>query len=171
MKENVLRKGIFIMATIQKSDKRMLRLYVEGNTVKKAEPYEYKELREEQIRIRENEKNQKLFFVKEFSQLNKWYVAFLILACCLTVAICVKYIRLKVTYITTQKQIVRLSDELNNIRRDNDAKYDAIKGSVDMQEVKRIATEEYGMVYPMEHQIRYYECDTPDYVKQFKEIP
>ena len=54
----------------------------------------------------------------------------------------------------------------------NDEEYDRIMGSVDMEEIKKIAMNELHMKYPDSGQVsNMIESTDSDYVRQYKEIP
>ncbi|MBQ7424991.1 MAG: cell division protein FtsL, partial [Lachnospiraceae bacterium] len=60
----------------------------------------------------------------------------------------------------------------NNLKQDNDEAYNRASGNVDLDEVKRIAIQEYGMTYATEGQIvRYSDEGGNDYVRQLAPIP
>lgn len=42
---------------------------------------------------------------------------------------------------------------------------------VDLEEIRRIATEELGMTYAAKDQVVLYESEESDYVRQYEEIP
>ena len=74
--------------------------------------------------------------------------------------------------ITTQVEtIARLESELNSLRLANDEELTRINSSVDLEEIKRIAIGELGMVYATEGQIVNYTNEGSDYVRQLGDIP
>ncbi|MDE5893171.1 MAG: cell division protein FtsL, partial [Acetatifactor sp.] len=56
--------------------------------------------------------------------------------------------------------------ELNNLRVANDEELSRITSGIDMEEVKRVAIGELGMVYPQEGQIILYSNEGRDYVRK-----
>ncbi len=69
------------------------------------------------------------------------------------------------------KQISSLESELNDLKLANDEAYNRITGSVDLEEVRRIAIQELGMTYAQEGQIITFKSENNDYVKQISSIP
>ncbi|MBR5046704.1 MAG: cell division protein FtsL, partial [Eubacterium sp.] len=60
----------------------------------------------------------------------------------------------------------------NNLKQDNDEAYNRANGNVDLDEIKRIAIQEYGMTYASEGQIISYSDEGgSDYVRQIAAIP
>ena len=65
-----------------------------------------------------------------------------------------------------------MESQLNNLKQDNDEAYNRANGNVDLDEVKRIAIQEYGMTYASEGQIvTYSDGGGNDYVRQVAPIP
>lgn len=104
-------------------------------------------------------------------QMNFGYVMFLTLAAIATVAICVNYLRLQARYTAVQKQSTNLEATLGSLRIENDAEYNRIISSVNLEDVKERAMNRLGMVYASEDQIVTYDATTPDYVKQYQAVP
>jgi len=75
-------------------------------------------------------------------------------------------------YITEQRLAVRQNQQtLQTLRGNNDALENALDASLDLEEIYRIATEEYHMVYPADDQIIYYQNTDNGYVRQYEDIP
>ena len=64
------------------------------------------------------------------------------------------------------EHIASQESELNNLKVANDEELCRITSSVDMEEVKRVAIGELGMVYPQEGQIITYSSEGRDYVRK-----
>ena len=64
------------------------------------------------------------------------------------------------------KAVASKEVQLSNLKEDNDATYNRIINSVDLEEVRRIAVEELGMVYAAEDQIVVYEHESRDYMRR-----
>ena len=62
-----------------------------------------------------------------------------------------------------------LQSELSNRRLANDEAYNRILNSIDLEEVKRIAIGELGMVYAQEGQIYNYDNEGNDYMRKITE--
>ncbi len=100
------------------------------------------------------------------------YLLFLSLAMVLMVGTLAWYISLQSEIKNSVKNIAVLESQLNNLKQDNDEAYNRANGNVDLDEVKRIAIQEYGMTYATEGQIvRYSDGGGNDYVRQLAPIP
>lgn len=94
------------------------------------------------------------------------YVAFLVLAMCVAGYVLIHYIQLQADITTATERIARQEKELNNLRVANDEELSRITSGVDLEEVKRVAIGELGMVYPQEGQIITYTNEGKDYVRK-----
>ncbi len=104
-------------------------------------------------------------------QMNIRYVLFLTAAAVFSVLICVNYIRLLSGYTALQKEGTALETQLSSLKLENDIAYNRIISSVNLEEVKDKAMNEFGMVYASAGQIVTYEAPGSDYVKQYTEVP
>ena len=65
-----------------------------------------------------------------------------------------------------------MEKQLNTLTKENDENYNRINGNIDLEEIRRIAIQEYGMRYVEEGQIvTYSDNGGMDYVRQTAEIP
>ncbi len=94
------------------------------------------------------------------------YVVFLVLAMCVAGYVLIHYIRLQADITTITEHIASQQKELNNLKVANDEELSRITSSVDMEEVRRVAIGELGMVYPQEGQIITYTNEGKDYVRK-----
>ncbi len=121
--------------------------------------------------------NERHFHVHETSRRRKHhmslgYLLFLSLAMIMMVGTLVFYISLQAQVKNSVKNIATLESQLNNLKQDNDEAYNRANGNVDLDEVKRIAIQEYGMTYATEGQIvTYSDGGGNDYVRQVAPIP
>ena len=100
------------------------------------------------------------------------YLLFLSLAMVLMVGTLAWYISLQSQVKNSVKNIATLESQLNNLKQDNDEAYNRANGNVDLEEVKRIAIQEYGMTYAGEGQVvTYSDGGGNDYVRQLAPIP
>ncbi len=99
------------------------------------------------------------------------YMVFLTVACILSVVICVLYLSLQSGVISKAARVNELQQEISELREANDAKYNNAKDSINIDEVKQEAIEEYGMVYASPDQVITYPDPQGDYMKQYGEIP
>lgn len=141
--------------------------YTEGNTVRKqqVENPNYND-DYELVRVRKVK-------AKEGLQMNMspLYFAFLIGAIAVTVAACMFLLDIQAEITTQNTNIASMEAELENLTADNNAKESRINSTINLDEIRRIATDELGMVYPTEGQVVYYETASLDYVKQFQDVP
>ncbi len=64
------------------------------------------------------------------------------------------------------KTVARRESELNQLKLANDEEYNRIISSINLEEVRRIAMGELGMVYAEEGQIITYEGNRSDYMRK-----
>ena len=64
-----------------------------------------------------------------------------------------------------------MQKELANLKEENNAKFNAVMDSVNLDEIRDRAQNQLGMVYASPEQIVEYDNPATDYVKQFEEIP
>lgn len=99
------------------------------------------------------------------------YTLFLAAASVLTLWVCAGYLKLQADNTARSKNIVALEEQLSDLRAENDDEYNRVTSSVDLEEVRRVAIDELGMVYAEADQVVLYDGDGSDYVKQYAEIP
>ncbi len=141
-------------------------MYVDGNTVRKLESVpERREERKPRTRSAVRQKRARAL------QMNLSYVVFLTAAAVITVMVCINYLKLQSQSTTYQKKVTSLNTQLSEMKLENDALYNSIVSSVDLEHVKEVAINELGMSYPSEDQIYTYQPSESDYVKQFQDVP
>ena len=99
------------------------------------------------------------------------YVTFLMVALVACAFFLVNYIQMQSQLTTKIAEVSRMESELNALKLANDEEYSRITSSVNLEEIKKIAIGELGMVYAQEGQIVYYNNEGSDYVRQFGDIP
>ena len=97
------------------------------------------------------------------------YVFFLVTALFASAFILINYIQLQAELTNLTKTVATKESELNSLKISNDETYNRIINRVDLEEVRRIAVEELGMVYAQEGQIIVYENETNDYMRKVSE--
>ena len=152
---------------VQIESKRQVRYtteVVDGNTVRieTASP----QIRERELRRTQVEHNR-----QRALSMNLHYVLFMTIAAVAVVAICIFYLRLQATSTKLQKKTVSLQTQLQDLQIENDIVYNEIVSGVDLEQVRKVATEDLGMTYPTQDQIVTYSAASSDYVKQYEEIP
>lgn len=99
------------------------------------------------------------------------YVTVLLAAFVLLCQSLISYIKLQSEINASVDRISVYEQRLNNLTLANDDEYSKMVNAIDLDEVKRIAVEELGMVYADESQIITYDRENSDYVRQLKDIP
>lgn len=143
------------------SSRRQTGSYVYGNTAQK--PDVQREMEQQPRRVLSNTTRKNRDKARHMSL---GYVAFLVLAMCVAGYVLIHYLQLQADITTATERIARQERELNNLRVSNDEELSRITSSVDMEEVKRVAIGELGMVYPEEGQIITYSNEGQDYVRK-----
>ncbi len=138
--------------------------YIYGNAVRKLEPQKRLEERPAKKPHPEVRKNR-----ERAHHMNPGYVLFLTAALCAAALILVNYIQMQSDLIALTRTAASRESELNHLKMANDEEYNRIINSIDLEEIKRIAMGELGMVYAKEDQIIIYEGESNDYMRQVKE--
>ena len=140
--------------------------YVEGTAAPKLAPVTRKE---EKRRIKNKHVVRKNRDKARY--MNIGFVSFTILALATASLILFGYIHLQSDVTNRVTNIARLESRLNNLRLENDEEYNRIMGSVDLEEIKRIAINDLGMRYAKDGQVVTYTGEGSDYVRQYSDIP
>ena len=101
--------------------------------------------------------------------MNAGYVMFLAVALCMAAYILVNYIQLQARLTSLTRDVAAKKSELNVLTLSNDEEYNRIISGIDLEEVKRIAIGELGMVYAQEGQIVEYANVSSDYMRQVQD--
>lgn len=99
------------------------------------------------------------------------YVILLTAASLCTLCLCVNYLHLQSSITGRMQRIEQKEAELEQLRSENDALEASINGSIDLNEIYRIATQELGMVYAGRDQVLMFDQSENDYVRQYEDIP
>lgn len=148
------------------------RTYVDGNTVRKAAAAAPGPRRREERR----ERGQTVDRVVRRNRakalyMDAPYVMALTIAAVCTLFLCIHYLQLQSSITGKVKEIASVEKEIENLKAENDAVETSIKTSVDLDYVYKVATQELGMVYANEGQVRLYNKTESEYVRQNEEIP
>ena len=103
-------------------------------------------------------------------QMNLRYAMFLAFLVTVLTLCLVGYIKLKADISDTNKQISSLESQLNELRASNNEVYNEIVGNVDLEEIRRIAIDEFGMKYANQDQIVVYSETKGDLVHQVADL-
>lgn len=94
------------------------------------------------------------------------YVLFLAAALIAAGLILVNYVQLQAELTNLTKTNATQASVLSSLRLSNDEAYNRVLSSIDLEEVKRIAIGELGMVYAQEGQIYNYTSEGNDYMRK-----
>lgn len=150
------------------SSMRKQNVYVYGNTARRLEVVPELEPRTPEHRIPKNtiRKNR-----EKARHMNPAYVMFLSVACVVTFVVCFNYIKLRSEITGRIENIAALEGQLSDLKIENDAEYSRAANSVDLEEIKRIAMEELGMVYADKDQVVMYQDKEAEYFRQYEDVP
>lgn len=98
--------------------------------------------------------------------MNIGYVLFLAAALFLCAMILINYIQSQAKLTAKISKISRLEKELITIKRSNDEEIKRLESSTDLEEIKRRAITELGMVYANKNQIIIYHSPDQDYMRK-----
>lgn len=102
--------------------------------------------------------------------MNRRYALFLgLLVAAMTLSL-IGYIKLMSDISATNRKISTLESQLSELRSSNNEVYNEITGNVDLEEIRRIAIDEFGMNYADQDQIVVYSESKGDSVRQIADI-
>ena len=85
--------------------------------------------------------------------------------------VCIKYVNLQSANMSHAKKISAMEEELATLKEENTTRYNAIVDSVNLDEVRKKAKKDLGMVDASDSQVVEYKKPSLDYVKQYESIP
>ena len=145
--------------------------YVYGNAARVMEPAE-KEKRQKQRPARRKVVSYTVWRNQEKAlHMNLPYVIMLTLAVFCVLVICVNYLHIQSDISTRLANIEKLEKGVEQLKAENDALETRINTSIDLDYIYKVATEELGMVYADESQVRLYNKTESEYVRQYEDIP
>ena len=103
--------------------------------------------------------------------MGRGFVLFLAVISAACVLLCVRFLQMKTTINEQMRQNDRLAAELAEIRAENDALYADIEKGVDLEKIRFIAINRYGMNYATEDQVVWYNTGDKGYVRQYQDVP
>ena len=139
--------------------------YVYDNTAKKLRPAELESVRPKK-KVSNNVRRNR----ERAGHMNPAYILFLTMAMAVTGYFCLQYLQIQADITNDIKKVAVLESRLNTLRAENDDTENRIKGSVDLEDIKKRAMNDLGMQYASESQIIRYESDDTDYVRQYVSI-
>lgn len=132
--------------------------YVHGNVVRKGESVE-----QVSQRVRKNR--------SKAMHMSKGYVTFLAVAAFIVVFACMQYLQLQSSITSCSQEITALQQELADVKEANTTRYNAIMNAMNLEEIREIALDEFGMVYADANQIIRYQRPDASKVTQYASIP
>lgn len=84
--------------------------------------------------------------------------------------LCYQYVALRTDIVSLTGSIGDKEIELDRLTLENDEEYDRIISGVDIDEIRRTALDELGMVYPDSGQVITFHADADDYVRQYSDF-
>lgn len=144
--------------------------YVDGNTIRTIETLP----QEEPAARRKKRRQAKVHSAVRYKQNARTHAIYAVFLTCimgLLVFGCVRYLQIQSRVTASMENINNLESTLNDLKAENDAEYNRVMSSVDLETVRRIATEELGMVYADENQVVLYDSKDTDYVRQYQDVP
>ncbi|MCR2050257.1 cell division protein FtsL [Acetatifactor muris] len=140
--------------------KRADHIYIYGNTARRLEPQRRQEapVKKPHHEVRKNRDKAR--------HMSAGYVVFLTVALCAAAYILVNYVQLRAALTNLTEDVASKESMLNYLKVSNDEDYNRIISSIDLEEIKRIALGELGMIYAGEGQIVEYENESRDYMRQ-----
>ena len=107
---------------------------------------------------------------EQIMQMNRRYALFMgLLVVAMTLAL-IGYIKLMSDISATNKRIATLESQLTELRSSNNEVYNEIAGDIALEEIRRIAIDEFGMQYASQDQIVVYSDTKGDTVHQIADI-
>jgi hypothetical protein len=135
--------------------------YIHGNTVRRIDPLPESIRRlapiEEPASVSRKEKTHHMSF---------GYVLFLTAAMCAAAFILLSYVQMQGTLTQVTREVAAKEVQYNNMKVANDEKYNRIMSSIDLEDIKRYAMGELGMVYAQAGQVITYTNEHKDYMRQ-----
>lgn len=97
------------------------------------------------------------------------FAGFMLVAA-LLVVISVSYIRVYNEVKQTEIETRTINREVNSLKIANDNIENTLYSNIDLEKIRKLAIEKYGMVYPYENQVIMYKSVTNGYVRQYGDL-
>lgn len=140
--------------------------YVQGNTVRRLDE-SYSTRRQRTLEVVPESKT----YPEQRTSWDLVSLLFMVAALSITMYICVSYLQVQHDVVTMNKSIASMESQIMELKNKNDAAYSKVDTSVDLAYIYKVATEELGMVHPVENQVFTYQNQKSDYVRQYSDIP
>lgn len=157
--------------------------YQEGNTVRRQEvsyvPRERARVSEAQAKQMARERRearlraQKLANQKHMWELrrSRFTAGLMVVVAAVFCMIFAQVVTIKGEITATMQNIAKLESRISDINADNKAVESRIATTVDLAEIRQVASTGLGMVYASSDQIVYYSMDNQDFMTQYYDIP
>lgn len=146
-----------------KADREM-RYVIDGNAVRKAQAIPKES---EQKRVRKPPAAGR----RPRTSMNRLYVLFLAVMSVAAVLMGVKYVKLRSQIIAQTKTIASLESSYSKLKANNDAYYNTVMASLDLESIKEKAMNELDMDYPRADQIYQFDTAGNSYIRQYQDVP
>lgn len=145
-------------------------LYISDNVVRKprfeADPeIEFDHRKQTQLH-RERRRKQQMA-----REMNKGYIAFLIGCVAIVFTVVAMNLSLISQTTTAKDTITSLENQVADLKSTNDEIESNMNSNLNVEEIRRVAIEELGMVYATQNQVVLYNCEESEYVRQYESIP
>ena len=144
--------------------------YIDGNTVRELEPYVIPEQVERQ-RIRQQQRRAEVSRNRQRQLvIDAGYMLFLTVAVVVTLLVCINFLRLKADVQSATGRLTAAKEEVMDLKAKNDAAYNKALTSVNLEEIRKIATTELGMVPAKKEQIVRFDSNQDDYMTGHRSV-
>jgi len=133
---------------------------------KKAPKQTPKQLREKRKLARQINKNRHRALA-----ITRGYATFLIVAAIMAVVVCVMYLQMNASIMHSSREVTQLRRQLTDITAANEAAYQVVRESIDLERIRLRAVEEMGMISVHEGRVIEYYRPTEVHVFVHYEIP
>ena len=140
--------------------------YTEGNTVRRAVMPEPSQ--EEELLLLPRERGKIRRRIRPIALVYTMLLAGLVV---LFGVLCVTFLNANASINASKTRIYRLENRLEQLRSDNDTLQNRLDAQTDLSEVRQIATEQLGMVYPDGNEQILFYSQAREYVRQYEDIP
>ena len=150
--------------------------YVNGSTVRQLEAQPVRKERIDRTKIKEEQQKKRRRNAARRNReralgMSRGYVAFLTLCVGVIAFAAVALIQTQSQVTQRMEHIAVLESQITDLKADNDARYNEIVTSVDLEYIKDVAMNQLGMQYATEEQIVYYSVENNNFMDQYSDIP
>lgn len=152
--------------------------YVQGSTVRRldAEPIKREQNRPTRKQREEEKRRRSRQLAARRNReralyMSKSHVAFLTMCVGIVVFCAFSYVHLQADVTAKMRKVAALESQIADLKADNDARYNSVTTSVDLNYIKDAAMNRLGMNYATEDQIVYFTVENNNYMDQYSDIP